>query len=188
MLKNLGFQHLVGLEGTAEAEDHLDLLFEYAPFSFQAHLASLSPEQVDKIRDGMYELAENLANKCVEHEFRVENIGLDRKEHLKYFIGFAFKIDRGMNKEDTLQRYRRIIDYFFACGGPLVKGRSPNKSLKNETADTSSKTAEEASHLLLPTANLMKKSSTVDNSPLSLGQPGRQLLARYTFNCNNNNN
>lgn len=76
-------------------------------------------------------MAETLVSKGVEHEFRVENIGLDRKEKLKYFLGFAFRIDRGMNKEDTLQRYRRIIDYFFACGGPLVKGRSPNKSLKN---------------------------------------------------------
>lgn len=27
MLKNLGFQHLVGLESTAEGENHLDLFF-----------------------------------------------------------------------------------------------------------------------------------------------------------------
>jgi hypothetical protein len=27
MLKNLGFQHLVVLEGTAEGEEHLDLFF-----------------------------------------------------------------------------------------------------------------------------------------------------------------
>jgi hypothetical protein len=68
-----------------------------------------------------------------------------------------------------------------------VKARSPNKSLKNETADSSSKAAEEMSHMLIPTSNLMKKSSTVDNcpSPTTVVQPNRQLLTRYTFNCNN---
>jgi hypothetical protein len=38
--------------------------------------------------------------------------------------------------------------------------------------------------MLIPTSNLMKKSSTVDNSPI-FSQPNTQLLTRYTFNCNN---
>jgi hypothetical protein len=38
--------------------------------------------------------------------------------------------------------------------------------------------------MLIPTSNLMKKSSTVDNSPI-FPPPNRQLLTRYTFNCNN---
>ncbi len=79
----------------------------------------------------MYELAENLASHCVEHEFHPENIGLDKRNGLKYYLGFNFKIDRSMRKEDTLHKYRRIIEYFFAEGGPLIQG-TPTKSQANE--------------------------------------------------------
>lgn len=89
----------------------------------------------------MNEFAQILVAHCVEHEFKVESIGLDRKNSVKYYLGFSFKIDRAMKKEDTLQRYKRIIEYFFAPGGPLIKDHSSPKSSKDhlETIDTSCK-------------------------------------------------
>lgn len=66
------------------------------------------------MKEGLYELAENLANRGVEHEFRMENIGLDNKNNLKYFLGFAFRIDRSMKREVTLQRYKHAIDLIFS--------------------------------------------------------------------------
>lgn len=70
---------------------------------------TLTPVQLESIKEGLNEFAQNLVAHCVEHEFKVENIGLDRKNSVKYYLGFGFKIDRAMKKEDTLQRYKRII-------------------------------------------------------------------------------
>lgn len=157
----------------------------------QEVIGTLTPSQVDSIKDGMNEFAQNLVAHCVEHEFKVENIGVDKKNMAKYFLGFGFKIDRGMKKEDTLQRYKRIIEYFFAPGGPLIKDHSPSKSHKNEnmeTVDSSCKLscAEESSHQLIPTSNLMKKSSTVPENAIKgqLSPQSKQMYSRYTFNCN----
>lgn len=157
----------------------------------QSVISTLTPTQVDCIKDSMNEFAQNLVTHCVEHEFKVENIGLDKKNMVKYFLGFGFKIDRGMKKEDTLQRYKRIIEYFFAPGGPLIKDHSPCKSQKNEnleTVDSSCKLScsEESSHQLIPASNLMKKSSTVPENAINcqLSPQSKQMYSRYTFNCN----
>lgn len=40
-------------------------------------------------------------------------MGLDRKQTLKYFLGFNFKIDRSLCKQTTAQKYRAQVESFF---------------------------------------------------------------------------
>ena len=151
----------------------------------------MDEDRVERVKNMMYDLADNLVNHCVQHEFKVSNIGLDRRNGLKYFLGLNFNIDKAMRKQDTLQRYRRIIDYFFARGGPVIRGKSPSNSLRNEcrqTEDTSYKLSysQEPNHLFVPAAaNIMKKSATVPQDKVVFGNEPRHILNRYTFNCQN---
>lgn len=57
----------------------------------------------------MISLAENLANHCIDHEFKMNNIGLDKRNNLKYYLGLNFKIDRTMQKQKLIQKYRQAV-------------------------------------------------------------------------------
>ena len=43
-------------------------------------------------------MARNLVSHCIEHEFKASNIGIDKRSKVKYFLGFAFRIDRSIKK------------------------------------------------------------------------------------------
>ncbi len=58
----------------------------------------MDEDRVERVKNMMYDLANNLVNHCVQHEFKVRNIGLDRRNGLKYFLGLNFNIDKAMRK------------------------------------------------------------------------------------------
>jgi hypothetical protein len=60
----------------------------------------------EQVKRDLLELAGTLAGCSVLHEFKIDNVGLDRNNRLKYFLGFAFRIDRGLNRQETGERYQ----------------------------------------------------------------------------------
>lgn len=113
MLKNLGFQHLVGLESTAEDEQGFILSFQYVPNKFQPFMTAGNEQIVSKIQKELAELVENIAAHSIEHQFKLSNIGLDKRNNLKYYIGFDFKIDRALVKNEATLKYKRQIEKLF---------------------------------------------------------------------------
>ncbi len=97
-LKSLGPSYLVALLTTSEEDRQMNLIFEYVHRKLRREEGQMEAEQISKVQAEMLELGELLARHCVVHEFQFDNVGLDRLNRLKYFLGFAFKIDRNVNK------------------------------------------------------------------------------------------
>lgn len=77
-------------------------------------------------------MAQYLANHSIVLDLRIENVGLDKSNHLKYFMGFGFRIDRALNRPLTVERYQQTVKSFFAEGGRFSRVQSPFKPAKQE--------------------------------------------------------
>ena len=136
MLKTLAVPQLVGLLSTSEEENTLHLFFEYVPQKMEGALWSLESEVVERVKGELLELAQLLAAHSVVLDLRIENVGLDRNNRLKYFMGFAFRIDRTINRTLTAEQYQQTVRGFFAEGGRFSRVQSPFKPAKQEYCET----------------------------------------------------
>jgi len=64
---------------------------------------------IQKIRKDLQELAENVAAHFIDHQFKLSNIGVDRRNNLKYFLGMNFRIDKTLPKIETALKYKQQV-------------------------------------------------------------------------------
>jgi hypothetical protein len=73
----------------------------------------LSPEVVARLRSEAEALASSLACHGVDHTLQLSRVGIDSRQHLKYFLGVDFRIDRSLNRPEILQKYVEQAHSFF---------------------------------------------------------------------------
>lgn len=93
-------------------------------------------------------------------------MGLDKKNNLKYYLGFNFKIDRSLKKEETVEKYKAKVLNFFSKPKQVKEERSPSKSYKNEYYETMDTT--------------WKISQNFDDSPIKVNSSGRLMKKSTT--------
>lgn len=55
-----------------------------------------------------------LASRFIIHELDVKRVGLDKKYHLKYYLGIDFVIDRTISQNKIREAYMTQVKAFFA--------------------------------------------------------------------------
>lgn len=96
-------------------------------------------------------------------------MGLDKYFRLKYFLGFEFRIDKALNKDELSQKYKRQIESMFGKGGRFRRTSSPAPLSKQEYYSTMDTTNGKFNSLLEQKSDnegtggrlMMKKSATV---------------------------